>query len=242
MCLNLQKTKVMVIGTSQKKARTNNCINVTCGSTKLECISNEKLLGVNIDDTLTWEKQVNTVCSKVAFKLHQLKRIRTFLNQRAKITFYNCFILPHFDYCSNIWGHCSNTLLLRIERLQKAVARVLLDTNFNTPSTVLFESLQWLPFRKRIIYNEAVLMYKVQNSLAPNYLNDFRGIREVHTRNTRAADRDELYIPKHRTQFFRKSFLYNGVKTWNDLSIDIKPCSTLQSFKRKCKCHLLENS
>ena len=58
----------------------------------------------------------------------------------------------------------------------------------------------------------------------------------------RAADRDELYIPKHRTQFFRKSFLYNGVKTWNDLSIDIKSCSTLQSFKRKCKCHLLENS
>ena len=147
------------------------------------------------------------------------------------MTYYNCFILPHFDYCSNIWGHCSNTLLLRVERLQKAVARVLLDCDFNIPSRVLFESLKWLPFRQRIFYNESVLMYKVQNNLAPKYLNVFRSVQEVHSRNTRSADRDNLYIPRHRTQIFKRSFAYNGVKIWNDLPADVKSSSTLQSFQ-----------
>ena len=239
MCVNSQKTKVIVIGTTQKKARTKNHINVMCGNDQLDCVTHEKLLGVTIDDTLNWEKQVNSVCSKVAFKLLHLKRIRPFLTQRAKMIFYNCFILPHFDYCSNIWGHCSNKLLLRVERLQKAVARVLLDSDFSTPSRNLFDVLNWLPFRERIVFNESVLMYKVQNNLAPNYLNVFRSVQNVHSRSTRSVDRNELYIPRHRTQIFKRSFTYSGVKIWNSLPADVKFCSTLHSFKTKCKSHLL---
>ena len=153
------------------------------------------------------------------------------------MTFYNCFILPHFDYCSNIWGHCSIKLLVRIERLQKAVARVLLDCDYNTSSDVLFRTLHWTPFRKRVLYNESILMYKVQNNLAPDYLNVFKRIHNVHSRNTRSAAREDLYIPKHRTEFFKKSFTYSGVKIWNSLPLDLKSSPSLQAFKSKCKYH-----
>ena len=149
--------------------------------------------------------------------------------------------MSHFDYCANIWGHCSIKLLLRIERLQKAVARVLLDCDFYTPSDVLFHSLQWMPFRKRVLYNEAILMYKVHNNLAPDYLNNFKNIQNVHSRNTRSAARDDLYIPKHRTQIFKRSFAYSGVKVWNSLPVDIKSCPSLQAFKNKCKCYFSES-
>jgi hypothetical protein len=38
------------------------------------------------------------------------------------------------DYCSVTWGNCSKSLLLRILRLQKRAARIILDVNFSTPS------------------------------------------------------------------------------------------------------------
>ena len=38
-----------------------------------------------------------------------------------------------------------------------------------TPSTIMFDRLEWLSVPKRLMYNKAVLRYEALNNLAPAY-------------------------------------------------------------------------
>ena len=48
---------------------------------------------------------------------------------------------------------------------------MILDKSWDHPSTPLFKELNWLPLQSRITYHVAVLVFKIHNDLAPNYLN-----------------------------------------------------------------------
>ena len=76
-------------------------------------------------------------------------------------------------------------------------------------------------------------MYKVQNNLAPDYLNAFKNVNNVHSRNTRSAAREDLYIPKHRTQFYKKSVTYSGVKNMEQFTSRLKVMFLIAVFQRQ---------
>ena len=72
--------------------------------------SSEKLQGVTIDNTLSWDIQVENVFKKCNTYLLLLSRIKQFLSIDSRTLFYNAYILPHLDYCCVIWGNCSRSL------------------------------------------------------------------------------------------------------------------------------------
>jgi len=47
----------------------------------------------------------------------------------------------------------------------------MLDESLDHPSNPLFKELNWLPLQSRITYLVALLVFKIHNDLAPNYLN-----------------------------------------------------------------------
>ena len=46
---------------------------------------------------------------------------------------------------------------------KKRAARIMLDKDIETPSSELFSELKWMRFSDRVIYQKAVLMYKIIN-------------------------------------------------------------------------------
>ena len=53
-----------------------------------------------------------------------------------------------------------------------------------TPSTIMFDRLEWLSVPKRLMYNKAVLTYKALNNLAPAYISGLlKPVSETHTRS-----------------------------------------------------------
>ena len=49
-------------------------------------------------------------------------------------------------YGSMIWTSCSKENLLKVLRLQKRAARIILDAKRATPSVGLFNTLKWIAF------------------------------------------------------------------------------------------------
>ena len=70
MLLNTDKTKAMLITTSQKRLHLNNDIlHLTYNNDVLNSVENEKVLGVRIDNNLTWSIHINFIAKKISSNL-----------------------------------------------------------------------------------------------------------------------------------------------------------------------------
>ena len=71
----------------------------------LQLTSCEKVLGVHIDDNLTWTNHFQHASKKILSYLWLLLRIKSYLSLQHRVLFYNAYIKPHFKYCCVIWGN-----------------------------------------------------------------------------------------------------------------------------------------
>jgi len=90
--------------------------------------------------------------------------------------YYNPYILPISDYGIILWQYAPNRKLIKIANIQKRTARMILDKSWHHPSTPVFNELNWLPLQSCITYHVALLVFKIHNDLAPNYLKHYTTI------------------------------------------------------------------
>jgi hypothetical protein len=171
MALHPSKTKCMLIGSKNKLRKASN-LKITINNTEIENVQSQKVLGVFINNDLTWNTHILHVCSKLNSKLALLKRVSSFLTLDMKKLFYNAYIMPQFDYCSTIWVKEKGKEINKLLKIQKRAARIILHQSIKTASAPLFKELQWLTFNHRYIYNLAVLIYKALNDLTPSYVKE----------------------------------------------------------------------
>ena len=98
------------------------------------CIKNDKILGVVVDNNLSWSSHIDNICKKIKSNLWLLTRIKEYLSGDHRIQFYKTYTQPHIDYCNIVWGGTSPSNLDRIFRLQKRACKVILDYNSVSPS------------------------------------------------------------------------------------------------------------
>jgi len=67
---------------------------------QLDSFSQIKLLGVIIDNSLSFKAYIKEICRKVNIKVSILLRIRKFIPLDIMVKLYKAFILPHFEYAS----------------------------------------------------------------------------------------------------------------------------------------------
>ena len=104
MALNISKSKFMLISTKTNIHHlTQSYPYIQFQDTNIAVTSSATLLGVNVDNTLSWDFQVEIVLKKCNTYLFLLSRIKQFLSIDSRTLFYNASILPHLDYCCVIW-------------------------------------------------------------------------------------------------------------------------------------------
>ena len=239
MIINENKSKCMVIGTSQKIARLpSRTLSIDVNGTALDDVDIEKLLGVHIDPHLNFNKHVDYVCRSITSKIALLKRIKHFLPLNYRILYYNAYILPCIDYCLTIWGNTAKTNLERIHKLQKCAARVILDAPPDCPSLPLFHELVWLNVFERVEFNKAVLCYKIIHGMCPEYLSEMFTFQTCSSYGLRSSAHQKICIPKHKNELFKRTFQYSGAVIWNNIPLSIRSASTLQTFKNKLSKHI----
>jgi hypothetical protein len=76
-------------------------VNDKCEEIKVSVVNSFKLLGVTIDNKLTFVEHCSNLKKIVNKKLYSIKRL-FFLCTSVKIHFFKTFILPYFDYCLSL--------------------------------------------------------------------------------------------------------------------------------------------
>ena len=82
-----------------------------------------KLLGITVDNKLSFEPHLNLVCKKVSQKLLALARVSKFISKKKLRVIMKAFIMSQFSYCPLVWMRHSRTLN-KINKLHERVLRL----------------------------------------------------------------------------------------------------------------------
>ena len=112
------------------------------GDSTIEWVSKSRVLGMTVDEKLTWTPHMLDLKKSFAKKLGLLKKSR-FLPRTVRQDLYFKVILASVTYGLILWGSCSNSDLFQsLERLHCRAARDI----FNLPkdmASVVLQRAQW---------------------------------------------------------------------------------------------------
>ena len=166
MNMHYEKTSFMLIGTKRRTHHSQE-LGIYIDDNKIKNVTKQKLLGIYIDENLQWSDHIDYLCSTISSKISLLKQLSLYIPVEAQKLYYQGYILPLIDYGSCTWGTTSKANIERISKLQKRAARIILNADFDTASSEMFNTLSWQTVIKRHNYNKAVLVYKALNNLTP---------------------------------------------------------------------------
>ena len=119
MKLNEDKYHLITLGTNHEDA-----ISIKIGSSTIHESNQVKLLGIIIDNKLTFEDHISNLCKKVSNKLYALSRISHLLDQEKLRILMRAFIYSQFQYCPLAWMFHSRKLNNNINKLHERALRI----------------------------------------------------------------------------------------------------------------------
>ena len=108
---------------------TNSAVSASTEEFVINNSNEEKLLGIKIDNKLSFENYVSALCKKASQKLHALARIVNYMNLINRKFLMKAFVTSQFKYCPLIWMFHSRELNHRINRLHERALRLVYQDN-----------------------------------------------------------------------------------------------------------------
>ena len=233
MILNPNKTGCILITTRQKQQLHPPPLCLSLNSQPVKQVHTHRLLGVTIDDQLSWHPHVENICKTISKNLYLLSKLTYFTDNSTRKLFYNAHIQSHIDYASTVWDGCSDACIRRLNSLHRRAAKLILCKSTDSTDDRL-KALGMLPLRKHLLFNKGVVMHKVHKSQVPNYLS---GLFSASP-SPYCSPRNSLNTPRPRIDIFKGSISYSGATFWNSLPPQVKNSSSVSSFKAQLFKHL----
>jgi hypothetical protein len=261
MVVNISKTKFIIFHGKGKKIYLNNMQVVFNENeigkvadpnliTPLERIYNEhplkecrtyKLLGVHLDETLSFKPHIEIICSKINKLIYCINRAENVLNVKSLKSLYFALIHPHLLYCINIYSITSPSNLKRLFTLQKRAIRLINKAPFLAHTSDLFKTSKILPLEKMIEQGKLHFMHSIEYGYCPQSFSNLWIKNFEWTPNANLRNANDFYIPTARVDSFKRIPIYSFPLAWNNLTDEIKFQFNKYTFRKTLKECLFED-
>ena len=232
MKIHFSKTTCMLVANKQR-LNLSRKLNIQLHENCIQNVSKQKLLGIYIDENVSWSSHIDHLCSIIASKISLLRQLSEYVPAETQKMFYQGYILPLIDYGTVTWGSATGRHIERLSKLKKRAALIILNAEFNTPFEQMFYELGWFSISNRIKYNKAVFTYRALSNLTPEYISALlKQVKQVHSLNLRSADNGSLFIPKSRTAMYDGSFACSAPMLWNALPLNVRDAGSLNVLRK----------
>ena len=195
--------------------------------------SNQKHLGIYLDEKLNFGHHINEKIAKANKGIGVIKKLQNILPRKALLTIYKSFVRPNLDYGEIRYDQPNNdSYCNKIERIQYNAALAITGAIRGTSQSKIYKELGIESLRTRRWFRRLCTLYKIKTTGLPNYLNDLipKVTHHYQTRNS-----EDLATYQTRTNLLKYSFFPYTISEWNKLSCDIRN-STYPVFRN----HLLK--
>ena len=115
----------MIVATRQRNLR-NSKLNLFISDTKIEQVSQHKVLGITVDSELKWLPHIENIHKKIARNVYLLSQLKFYVDVDSLKMFFYAHILPHINYASPAWDGCAEDHKNRINSLYRRAAKIIL--------------------------------------------------------------------------------------------------------------------
>ena len=213
--INPTKTDLTLIKSSQRRLTSE--FYVLFGGINIRPSPKVKVLGMDIDEGLTFEAHASSVVRRCYATLGGLSKMAGKLPEEVKKMIVETLIFPHLFYCSTIWAGCNKTQRLRLQKIINYCAQVVKGARRSAHVTPLITNLNWPSLNCMIAERDvSEVCYLLNHPEAPIGLTErIEHRRNVSVRDTRASVAGLLQLPRVRSEHARKSFFYRAPAQWN---------------------------
>jgi hypothetical protein len=255
LCVNADKTKVMIFHQKNKQIPqiefyfNNNdigSIQVQNLISPIERISNSsdipafKMLGVFLDENLSFDYHIKQVRNKVSKALFYLIKAKNILTSKALKILYYALVHSHLLYCLPIYSSTRKKNLDSLYILQKKCIRTISNAKYNSHTQPLFSALNILPLPDLITQQILLIMHSIDKDYCrvtfdgSFLINSASASHDYALRNA-----NDYLLPRTRYESLKVFPFYTFPKTWNDLDPGFRNITCKSLFKFNIKSHLL---
>eukprot|EP00112_Aurelia_sp_Birch-Aquarium-sp1_P000026 Seg1000.5 transcript_id=Seg1000.5/GoldUCD/mRNA.D3Y31 product="putative RNA-directed DNA polymerase from transposon BS" pseudo=true protein_id=Seg1000.5/GoldUCD/D3Y31 len=202
---------------------------VRIGDEIIQYVKTTSLLGIELDNKLTWNTQVKKVIKSYCAKVLQLKRM-SYLPIHVQEEIYFKTIIAAISYGMIVWWTCSSAHTADLERIHVRAARIIHRLPRDIPDEEILRLAKW--DRLDYIYKRMILsiMHKVYQQTAPEALE-----RHFSRKLTRSRDNLSFELPRCSREIGRTSVRWRGPLLWNTLPINLRSIKGKDTFKNQLK-------
>ena len=125
------------------------------------CVDTLEILGVFLDNKLTFQAYVKEQLNKACAKASALRKIRKFISKDVLVRLYKAYVLPHLEYCSPLLLGVGNAETTKIETINYFILRTILGYSKSVSYDFLLKMADIKSLEKRRQFQSLVMLYTV---------------------------------------------------------------------------------
>ena len=199
-------------------------------------VPHTKFLGINIDEHLDWQVQINACRNKISSGIYALNSLKNILPTQQLQSIYYSLVHSHLSYGLVLWGAARKQFLHKLNILQNKALRSISRSHYRDTAqpTGIYEKFNIPNIQTLYQIELSKIMYLFSKGELPTPLMDlFSTNTEIHKYNTR--QRYDPHVVRRRTNFVSNSFIHESPKLWLTIPDSIKKARTMASFKKNVK-------
>ena len=190
-----------------------------------------KYLGVKIDQTLSMQDQISSVCRASFLEFRRLASIRHYLSERTSARLVAVFITSRLDHCNSVLAVLPAEQTSRLQRIEISAAQLVLKKRKRDHITPLLNEVHWLPVKFRCEYKIATLAHRHFDGSLSSYLS--ASLCTYQTSRVLRSTNEKLFkIPKRSLKSVDHcSFSFIAPTVWNSLPASLRNPPPRSDFK-----------
>uniref|UniRef100_A0A0P4VTV9 Reverse transcriptase domain-containing protein n=1 Tax=Scylla olivacea TaxID=85551 RepID=A0A0P4VTV9_SCYOL len=181
------------------------------GGLPLELQESVKILGVEVDRGLRFDRHVKHIALKASHRVSSLRRVANLLDRRGRLLLYKAQIRPYLEYAALSWMSCAATHISKLDGIQRRALRLVEAAGAPAHPEAPVDTLE---HRRDVA--ALVVFHKAQVQGVP-HLAGLRLPTRVTSRDTRTvlSSGDSVEVPRSRSSQHQRTFWGRVSRLWN---------------------------
>lgn len=245
LALNPAKTEFLWLSTPRRSALVSH-EPFRVGDVTIVPSASLRLLGVLLDETLSFESHINDVIRRCHYQLRRIRSVRRYLPVTGAIHLVRAFVLTRIDYCNSVLLGLPEAKLNRLQSVLNLAAKIVFGCRWCDHVTPLLrDRLHWLRVPQRIVYKRCWLTYRaLHDPYCPDYLATLvqRSTLNERRSSLRSSHQVKLLVPppSKTAKFGERSFAQGNAILWNSLPDNVTNADSAERFTANLKSYLFK--